>query len=504
MDRVSRAPVTITDLPDELLLAILQCLPGIDLTSVVPGINLTNFLLGLNRNRTKFQLSTLISLSRVNRHFHGLVAAELYATYNSHFCEPYLFLRSIVSNADLARHVRHVDITYGEKAYRQCKRYVANAQDKKAIKDGLRASGIADWKTLASLCNTDRVELENIYAAIIMQTPKISSMIIDAGWLWSYGESGNPDWVNLFKKANSRASSGLKHKFEHLRSLTVENSNLRLSQLAPALRTPSLRKLSLKGLVEHEYGDRNTEQTLQKLIPCRCNSIEELYLKQSLLKNNILALVVGASQHLKVFSYDMSLDNTGEEFYDNDLGSMTPVEALESQSHSLESLTFLKDIRATEDLPRTFDLRRSLRSFSSLTYLKCQLESIVVDDFLAASLPERLPPALRALHVSLDDGNPFDPLLGLKHLATGYTIHNPVLEEVRLMPLSIHRGYHAYDYPGTTALFARTEVRLIYQANVDFDGDWSPHRTTAWGVHAVPDDEVSSESSGEISLYSDD
>lgn len=483
VDRASGGPVTITDLPDELLLAILQYLPGIDLAN--------------------FQLPTLISLSRVNRHFHDLVAAVLYATYNSYFCEPYLFLRSIISNADLARHVRYVDITYGENAHEQRKRYVPNAQDKKAIKDGLRASGIANWKMLASLCNTDHVELESIYTAIIMQTPKISSMIIHAGWLRSYGESGNPDWVDLFKKANLRTSPGLMHKFENLRSLTVELFELRLSQLAPALRTPSLRKLSLKGLVEHEYGDRNTEQALRKLIPCRCNNIEELYIKQSILKNNILAVLVGASQHLKAFSYDITLDNTGEVFDPSDLGSKVLVEALESQSHSLESLILLKDIGATEDLPPTFDLRGSLRSFSSLTYLKCQLESIVVDDFLAANLPERLPPALKALHVSLNNASTFDPLLGLKHLATSYAIHTPVLREVRLVPHDVYYSYHAYDYVGTMALFAGTEVRLIYEANVDFDDDWTSHRTAGWGFHAVPDDEVASDSSGEISLYSD-
>ncbi|KAH5515631.1 hypothetical protein HBI31_004880 [Parastagonospora nodorum] len=483
--RASGAPASITDFPNELLLAILQYLPGIDLDN--------------------FQLPTLVSLSRVNRRFHNLVAAELYATYNSFFCEPYLFLRSIISNADLARRVRHVDITYGENAHEQRKRYVANAQDKKAIKDGLRASGIADWKTLASLYNTDHVELESIYAAIIMQTPKIASMIVHDGWLGSYGESRNPDWVDLFRRANSRTSPGLMHKFENLQSLTVELLELKLIALAPALRTPSLRKLTLKGLVEFEYGGKSVAQVIRKLIPSRCNNIEELSIKQSILQNDILAVVVEASQHLRVFSYDITLDNVGEAFDLGQLGSKTLIAALESQSDSLESLVFLKDRGATEDLPPMFDLCGSLRGFSSLAHLKCQLESIAGDGNSAATLPQRLPPALKTMSVSLSNQSgpdTFDPLLGLKHLSSSYTTRTPHLQEIRLVAEDIVYSGRFYDYAGTVALFSRTDIKFILGRNVLFDDSWTPQRTAGWGFHAVPDDEVTSESSGEISLYS--
>jgi hypothetical protein len=157
--RVATGPfVTIDDLPDELHLNILHNLTG-------------NYL-------EDSQLASLISLSRTNRHFRRLVTEKIYASYNSHSCEPYLFLRTIISNTYLASLVKHADFAYGDMSQPGRQRYTANAQDKKIIKEGLKALGISDWKNIATQCNTELIELDILHAAILMQTPNISSLEI--------------------------------------------------------------------------------------------------------------------------------------------------------------------------------------------------------------------------------------------------------------------------------------------------------------------------------------
>ncbi|KAH9860903.1 hypothetical protein IAQ61_010638 [Plenodomus lingam] len=124
--RSSAMIVTLYDLPDELILEIIKYLTPVDLR--------------------KSHLRTLINLARTNRRLHGLVTPEIFRRYHNSFGEPYLFLRTIISNPSLAELVHSVDIIYGSWVRRNRIKYKPNAQDKKIVKEGIRALGLPDWK----------------------------------------------------------------------------------------------------------------------------------------------------------------------------------------------------------------------------------------------------------------------------------------------------------------------------------------------------------------------
>jgi hypothetical protein len=475
---------TINDLPEELLLSILHYLPGIDLEH--------------------FQLASLVGLSRTNRRFHRLVANELYASYNSYFCEPYLFLRTVITNADLANLVQHIDITYGKWAHRERERYMATAQDKKAVKEGLKALGIPDWKNWVTDCNTNSVELDILHTAILMQTPNISSINIRDGQIGNFLGPKIPKWIDLFRRANFKTSLGNMHQFQNLRTLRIEVDELSLSQLAPIFRTPSLRKLHFKSLIEYNRGGEQADAILRYLIPQRCNNLEELQLEQSVLHTDVIDAIVRSARSLKTFNYEMSLDSVPF-LLDPDevVDSKKLVVALHSQKTSLENLLFTTDSDPEVNFPGAFNFHEGLREFSALKHLSCPLGSIVnVTMGSAATLIDKLPLSLIKFHAIVrKHSTDKDVLHTLEHATADFSTDMPLLQEIRLT-VDMPGSWLKYDWARLITPFSRTGIDLVIEDEQEEGDSWSESWKTVPGkFRAVPSD-VDSESSGEVSLYS--
>jgi hypothetical protein len=128
---------TLHDLPDELILEILHYLPGID--------------------SDNFQLPTLLSLALTSRRLYRIAIEKIYIGYDSHFCEPYLFLRTLVSKPELAGLVQKLNLTQGPRTLRGTVSYVPTARDKKTLKEGMRTLAIPGWKDWVADCNGDRI-----------------------------------------------------------------------------------------------------------------------------------------------------------------------------------------------------------------------------------------------------------------------------------------------------------------------------------------------------------
>lgn len=479
--RIPGSHATLTDLPDELILEIVDYLPGIDLNH--------------------FQLPTLVNLASVSRRLYRIVIDMVYARYNSHFCEPYTFLRTMISNSRLAGFVHDVNITFGLWTRRGGRRYSPTAKDKKAIKEGLRALGTWDWKEWATQCNEDRSNDEALQNAILLHTPNITSLsILDA----VRDRSRRRAWFDLISKAAAGTLPGQAHRFEHLRSIRVDARTSSLSDLAPLFRLQSLRKLQLREVHEYRTGecitcgsnrehDERSALKLQRLIPRACNNLEELDLECTYYTKFHLEVLLSSPRHLKTFRYDVSLDHLPERPISNGDRVKTLCEVLDRQKASLETLHVFCDSIAEERTRSGIHLRDGLEDFVSLKQLSCPLGMImsgVSDTFV-----ERLPASLLTFRTPVRPStNDQRYLKALDHVAFCHRTYVPQLKEVRVVVPQFASSL-IYDWQRLVELFSvETGVSFIVeQEDEDLDfGDWKDGSTD------------SSRSSDEVDLYSDD
>jgi hypothetical protein len=474
------AVTTINDLPEELHLCILHYLPGID--------------------QEDFQLASLISLSKTNRHFRRLTIAKIYASYNSHFCEPYLFLRTLTNNTDLGSLVKHADFTYGTWAHLDRQRYSASAQDKKIIKERLKALGISDWKNLATQCNTDHVEIDTLHTVILMQTPNISSLVVRDGQLQTMHGTRSPKWIDLIRKTNlGTPDIGRVHRFRHLHTLRVEIHYMDLTQLAPIFRIASLQRLYLANLIEDYDGKNRADQLLQHIIPQRCNNLDELHLERSLLEIDILQVVLASARNLKVFVYDISIDNTQWDLVEEDSGTTNLLTALKCQSTSLERFSLPFHGYLNDYIGSKTSCFKELKDFSAMKHLTCPIASIVdVDNYQGMALSEKLPPSLESFHAIIHmpplDSHAKNIALALEQLAADSAKHMALLNEVHIES----RFGTSCDWSRAVEAFSRTIIDFAVKQD---DQDDSPLYSPSSDIHRPPS-ETESESSGEVSLYS--
>ena len=260
----SKKVITIDNLPNELILKILDFLQGIDMED--------------------FQLLSLASLSLTSRRLHQLVAERLFLSYDSRFCESYLFLRTVSSAPYLAELVRHVYMFYGGPPHPN-NRYIASAQDKKMIKEGMRRLRIPNWKAWATDCNANDYTIDNLLSAILMHTPNVSTLEIQHHGSF---QSQRPRWLDILKKSITDVPFGHTHQFERLRTIHVRARSFNLEHLSILWRMHALRKLHLDDLVAVECVEEPITSTMRHLIPKACNNLEELVLDSCFLHMDIL------------------------------------------------------------------------------------------------------------------------------------------------------------------------------------------------------------------------
>ncbi|KAF2875942.1 hypothetical protein BDV95DRAFT_286088 [Massariosphaeria phaeospora] len=394
---------TMDDLPDELILRILEYLPFPDVDDPYQSIDnsqLTNLALG--------------QLSATNRRLHNIVSEQLYASFRSSVCAPYLFLRTMISNRHAAHQVRSISFKYGPYACCRGGRYVPSIADRKVVKEGLKALEIPGWKDWATDCN-DQVAEEMLYASILMHTPNVTSLTIDDGTV----PYKIPKWLELVRRAVSRTPFGRVHWFPNLQTIEIDVGPLKLRHLAPLFRLPSLRKLQLDGLVELGV---NGKEDLPGVIP-HSSPIEELLLPGCLLQTKVLGKMLLSCRRLKTFEHEYSdtkyvYQGSGEQYWrasnsvedeneDENEHEARPLDfdtlATYLQYHS-KSLNTLILSREMKDHPSFFYTPEALRtlgdlqSFPALTHLVIELRLLLdVNAKRPKKLSEHLPLALKTI-----------------------------------------------------------------------------------------------------------
>ncbi|KAF9690681.1 hypothetical protein EKO04_011303 [Ascochyta lentis] len=464
--RSVRSYATLDDLPDELILKILDYLPGIDLRD--------------------FQLHTLLSLSLTTRHLHRVVSERLYATYDSYFCEPYLFLRTLISNQHLAESVRHAKFRYGDDAHLDRDRYSPNARDKKIIKEGMRALDFPDWKGWATRCNAEEVELDILHTAVMLHTPNLASLDVEDGNISAYSKA---KWPELIKKATTGEHFGHTHRFSALKTVQIDAQNMVIHHLVPLLRLQSLQRLHLRELSEIEL-DMRAPAELRRVLPESCNNLVELVLEDCFLRFDALTTLISSARSLRSFRFDANqesvlLDGSGVMLQN----------ALWRQRSSLESLDIYHD-------PYHDDAggpdHGGLEQFPVLSQLKCPLRMVVdVRSGASASVLEFLPPALVSLCLTIrQDSGEEQFLQVLERMAHDYVTTVPQLKVLRLN-VQVPAEELDYDWERLVKPWSSTGVEVIINLPSESDDEWGDWRTMS------SDSEDSSDDSDEVELYSD-
>jgi hypothetical protein len=476
--KLATSIATIDDLPDELILEILDYLPGV--------------------NMDHFQLPTLTSLSLTNRRFHRMVAEKLFKTYNSHFCDPYAFLRTLVSNTLLASCVYNVNMTYGPMAHSSRKQRMATAQDKRIIKEGMRHLGIPGWKEWAAACNELNTDIEFLHSAILMHTPNIKSLTVQETYAIC---PRSPKWLELLRRASTATNPGRVHQFTHLRSIRVGVSQLKLSELAPLFRLQSLRRLFFRDLIDYDCGHGHRIPALQRLIPAACNNIEDFQLEQSFLNMDMLGILLASARKLKVFSYEVAADNIPQGLDPQHLmGTMRFSHVLIHQEASLERLHLSCDYIAERELCRTLHLLGGLQRLKALEHLDCPFSTILeTPSGTLFAFVQEMPPSLQSFRTSIGHvSEPKDCLSAFAQIAANQRTSLHPLREIRINMAS-PEGWQDYDWEPIVKLFSTTDVKFIVER--EEKSEWG--EVGEWITARVRPSESESEESEEVDLYSD-
>ncbi|OAL57477.1 hypothetical protein IQ07DRAFT_582633 [Pyrenochaeta sp. DS3sAY3a] len=457
---------TIIDLPNELISEILDY---------------------LSKDGIRFEISALVSLSSTNRRFNRVVTDRLYATYYSQFCQPYLFLRSIISNPYLATLVRNVEISPSPVAH---KRYAPTAQDKKIIKEGFRRLGIPDWKTWASVCNTTGLD-NTLYSAILVHAPKITSLIQKGKGVHLHG----PKAESLNRRITSFENT---HAFQYLQTVEIQAVQLKFDHVLPFLCLQSLRRLVIVGL--SVSGPRQLINALQRVLPSSSNNIEELSLDYFCLHKAVFKALISSSKRLKSLKYNgyiarlLRHDDIQSERVTSGWETFSAV--LRPQIKSLESLDIAIPYSSLEKERGPVHFHKDLSDFVGLKHLKCPLNLIMETSTDAPiNFFENLPPSLLTVDTYITSW-------------VDHEAHLKALEQVAYGergPMSLKKAQIRVSYHVTSGLDWGNLIQPLSDVGVELivvkQSKWTTISHTESETEAESTDS-SSHSSDEVSLYS--
>ncbi|KAF1978892.1 hypothetical protein BU23DRAFT_549596 [Bimuria novae-zelandiae CBS 107.79] len=484
-----REATGLNDLPVELVLEIISYLPGIDVQH--------------------FQLLTLTSLSLTNRRLHTIVGDRLYTSYDSLFCAPYPFLRTVMSNARLASHVKSMFIRYGPNSHADRLAYAPSIADKQLIKDGLKKLAMSDWKVWASSCNETNSGAELLYATMLMCTPNVASLEIGDGALQP---KSLPKWLWIIRQIVNGHFFGKVHRFEHLHSIRVDVQYLKLGHLAPVFKLRSMRKVTLIGLVEWAHLEDDRPDSLRRVLPAGISLVEEVHISKSFVHGDILDVLFSSFRKLKMFRYW----STDERFVNGHAGvdywrspHAARVQAYNDDSAGnnyysiVESLvrhqTWLETLSLSDDrsIHRAAPFTARFRNFTVLADLTVYYSMLIKDPVDGASIAENIPRSIQSLTIQFGDSVARHYKQVFRYLALNCQQYAPSLQKLRLVEDSVtikwDRGWVEVE-----KLFADRgiafELGSVYSQDYDY-ANWS---STA----RSETDEDSDLTSDEESLYS--
>ena len=418
---------TLDDLPDELLLGIIEYLPCPDWEGD--------------------KLKTVASLSLTNRRLHYMVEDKLYLAYNGFFHNPYLFLRACASNPRIAERVRALKFEYHMTTYDiGPESYCPSIPDRRDIKAALKRMDIPDWKAWATKCNDEETNREILFATILMHTPKVAALDIQDGKL----PYGNPKWLDLIRYAVSGRGFGHMHLFQHLNSIRVDVGWLDLRQMMPLFRLPSLRALTLNDLVEDEGS--HPEITLANASIVAGSSLIENLSISSYIRSSSVAVLLEACRALRIFEYrHVSFVNSKMDC----LRYPIIYAGLQRHQKSLERLMLNEYF--DENRPVIFQIGTigDLRNFTKLSHLEVPLVTLTkVYAGSCTNLPQTLPSSLKSFTPSIGEGGyEKQCVFAFKHMAYSCRTDVSLLGELTLVVQGILNSEDLYDWKSLQKVF---------------------------------------------------
>lgn len=410
--------ITITDLPAELLLHILSFLPSYTHDYERPKI--------------------LRSLAKTSKRFHDLVTPEMYSRFDPIKCEPYLFLRTIVTNPNLACLTNEIYQSYH--SFEPEKRYKPNAQDKRIIKEGLKKVNFPDSKRWATECNSENADLEMLCSIIFILAKNVSIFGITRRPDEIRQKYMTPAWLWLLKKMTFERDIKQKTMFANLREIELSaEEGFSLRQLACLFRISKLQKLTVYRLFDDGDDEERKAEALARLIPKNCNDLKSLRFQQCFVKTDLLGVVLQSARALEEFWYSVFLHDRWARLLEEDdfrpgyvegLAEIKLADMLRCQRDSLKTIIVSMEWRSEKLLRGSLHFREGLRDFSTTTHVCCSLNMFIPDENPPeCPLAAMLPPNIDGLSVSVSD-YPRDAhrIAAFKELATKYEEYTPNLE----------------------------------------------------------------------------
>jgi hypothetical protein len=428
--------MSLEGLSNEVLLLIIKSLPleevEVDELDSIPSHLCPN-------------LQWVVNLSHTSRRLRMLVQEHLYATYSSRIGTPYLFLRTIMSNADAAESVRSMTIDYTHwqnMPYNDLLRtfehiegvknkirssFEPSLSEREDTEGGMKILQIPDWRTWATRCNEESWNKDTLSAAILMHTPNIQHLDILHGHL-PYDQ---PRWLDILWHAVGPKSLGRVHVLSKLKSIRISNCEMSLETLSPLFRLPSLTKLALLGLLgPYEVAPR--EPTIQWSVPTRSSSIEELSLYNCYVGISHLNTMMETCRSLTKIQYDHSDVGFG---HNPSLDYRVVFQAIQPHRDSLRHLALQSSHMYGADPENNgiVGTLGSLKSFEKLEYLKCPIRALTHVPEPQTNVFEKLPSSLSTFVITVKDFDKEEILMQMcEHTAAQGRAHLALLEKFRL------------------------------------------------------------------------
>jgi hypothetical protein len=183
------------------------------------------------------------------------------------------------------------------------------------------------------------------------------------------------------------------------------------------------------------------------------------------------------------------------------LGTTTLVAAIKHQKKSLEKLFIMAESEIKDHFFGLFDLWEGVQDFSSLKHLSCPLGTIVSGEQDEPVLRKKLPPSLLTFHTTIrhEDEGDVAGLRALEQMAMESSDEASLPTVIRITVENPVGPWLRYDWARLIRSFSLTTVQMVIEGGQPMEF-WSSSR---WRQMSVMSDDVSSESSGEVSLYSD-
>ncbi|KAH8723842.1 hypothetical protein GQ44DRAFT_803100 [Phaeosphaeriaceae sp. PMI808] len=372
-------------------------------------------------------LSTLVALTWAGPHIKAAAAEVLCASYNYDYSRPFLFLRSLIAQPGLAKHVKHLDFNTGlpDTSHQNA----PNDQDKQALTKVLSTLPISQEERTTMAASIS--QHETFKSAILVLTYRLTSLTFNmddldcSSFAWFA-----PSAPNQLTTIHDRT-----RHFETLTSIALhfnDTTNFGVEDIVHFLQLPKVQKLRLHGLYDSYRRKGYVDQVLKPLIPQGHNNIQEIWLDECEIELDIIGFMVSTAANLVSFSYKLC--------HEPDTASTVELlSCLNCQSKTLKYLSIWCNYH-TERFPEAFNLASKLQEFQVLEQLHCPFECVFnpdLDAYSQAILPRYFPSSITTFNVLIPlvtygYGVLFTSYHGFGSAAARFKDHTPKLKRITM------------------------------------------------------------------------